>query len=139
MNDNTSPESLRANYRDMSDEQLAVLQLDRADLTEVAREVLDAELKYRGLDVEPRVAELLRERFDNYLTRWNDDDFLQYLRGGPALQPWQREVVREQLLRRDMDARTFLGATELQGQEPLMTGPFASQEVLPPGQTEGPE
>jgi len=88
------------------------------------------------LDVQPRVAELRRERFDNFLSRWNDDDFLQYLRSGPSLKDWQREVVRDQLLRRDMDARTFLGATELQGQEPLMVGPFASPEVLPPGEQE---
>jgi hypothetical protein len=136
MNDNSSAELLAANYRDMSDEQLAVLQLDRGDLTEIARDVLDAELRSRGLDVRPRVAELRRERFDNFLSRWNDDDFLQYLRGGPSLEDWQREVVREQLLRRDMDARTFLGATQLQGQEPLMVGPFASPEVLPPGELE---
>jgi len=111
MNDNSSVELLTANYRDMSDEQLAVLQLDRGDLTETARGVLDAELQSRRLDVAPRVAELRRERFDNFLSRWNDDDFLQYLRGGPSLEDWQREVVREQLLRRDMDGRTFLGAT----------------------------
>jgi len=136
MSENVSPEQLAANYRDMTDEQLAVLELDRGDLTETARVVLDAELRARGLDVQPRVAELRRERFDNFLSRWNDDDFLQYLRGGPSLEDWQRDVVREQLLRRDMDARTFLGATELQGQEPLMVGPFASPEVLPPGEKE---
>jgi hypothetical protein len=131
-----SASDLAANYRDMTDEQLAVLQLDRADLTDVARVVLDAELQARGLDVAPRVAELRRERFDNFLSRWNDDDFLQYLRSGPALEDWQRDVVREQLQQRDMDARTFLGATALQGQEPLIAGPFAAPEVLPPGEAE---
>lgn len=136
MSENVSRDQLVANYRDMSDEQLALLQLDRADLTEVARYVLDGELNYRGLDVASRVAELRLERFDNFLSRWNDDDFLQYLRRGPSLQAWQRDVVRRQLLRRDMDARTFLGATELQGQEPLIAGPFASQEVLLPGDSE---
>lgn len=136
MLDFPSESDLAANYRDMVDEQLAVLQLDRADLTDIARNVLDAELQARGLDVAPRVAELRRERFDNFLQRWNDDDFLQYLRSGPALQDWQRDVVRDQLLGRDMDARTFLGATQLQGQEPLMVGPFAAPEVLPPGETE---
>ena len=142
MSEAVSAEELQATYRDMGDDELALLELDRGDLTEIAQETLDTELAARGIDVQPRVAELRRERFLNKMQRWNDDDFLQYVRTQPVLDAMQREVVREEILRRDLDAGTFLGATEREGQEPLITQPAGAGDttsflygvVLPPGE-----
>jgi hypothetical protein len=143
MSENVTVAQLRATYRDMSDEELAELEADRADLTAEARATLDSEVAWRGIDLQPRVAEIRRERYLSRLQRWNDDDFLQYVRTQPVLDAMQRSVIREEILRRDLDAGTFLGATEREGQEPAIIRPagwvpepqpFQYGVVLPPGE-----
>ena len=94
-------------YRDMSDDELAELALARKDLTAAARPVFDEEVRRRGVFLLALIEQKHREAIVARFDAMSDDDLVSYLREEPALTPLEREVVIEQMLRRELDPTTL--------------------------------
>jgi hypothetical protein len=98
---------LELHYRDLSDDELAELALERKQLTEFARPVFEEEVRRRGLFLLALIEHKHRERVVARFTAMSEDDLVTFLRAEPQLTPLEREVVLEQMLTRELDPTTL--------------------------------
>jgi hypothetical protein len=98
---------LELHYRDLSDDELAELALQRKQLTEFARPLFEEEVRRRGVFLLALIEHKHREQVVARFTAMSEDDLVTFLRAEPQLTPLEREVVLEQMLARELDPTTL--------------------------------
>lgn len=100
-------EELARTYAEMSDDELAELNMRRDSLTPEARTMFDREAARRRENISALTDSKLEEDFGETARRWNDDDLLYFLQNRPVLSPAEQRVVALEVTRRDLDWRTL--------------------------------
>jgi hypothetical protein len=98
---------LQLHYRDLSDDELAELALERKQLTAFARPVFEDEVRRRGVFLLALIEHKHREQVVARFDAMSEDDLVTFLRAEPQLTPLEREVVLEQMLERELDPTTL--------------------------------
>jgi len=99
---------LSERYRQMSDEEIAVIARKSSDLTDVAQQALAGEVRHRGLKIEPEVEEPEPDPEPGPLG--SDDPYAEERKLIELFSVWsQRDAFRVQLLLEQADIPVFFG------------------------------